>query len=137
MAPKTRASISSQQENKTAELPRPLCGYKGRGYCGQVCRSKMETYKEARRLLDERDLEQSFKFFTDFINSERAQNRPERREELVDAYNSRGHIRYLWVDFDEAISDYSEAIELDPKLAVAYYNRGQIHYRLGMTVKSF
>ena len=40
-------------------------------------------------------------------------------------------LRYLWVDFDEAISDYTEAIELDPTFAIAYYNRGQIHYRLG------
>ena len=92
----------------------------------------MELYRKARSLLEERDLEQSFKYFTDFIKSQRALTHPEHRDELIDAYNSRGHIRYLWVDFDEAISDYSEAIELDPKFAVAYYNRGQIHYRLGM-----
>ena len=88
----------------------------------------MELYQEACSLLQKRELESSFKLFTDFIN---AQDSSEHKGELTDAYNSRGHIRYLWVDFDDAISDYSEAIKLDPKFAVAYYNRGQIHYRLG------
>lgn len=93
----------------------------------------METFNRARSLLEEKDLEQSFKYFTDFINSQRSLSKPEHREELIDAYNSRGHIRYLWVEFDDAVGDYSEAIELDPKFAVAYYNRGQVHYRLGRT----
>lgn len=91
----------------------------------------METYRKARSLLDEKELDQSFKYFTDFINSERELRQSEHRQELIDAYNSRGHIRYLWVEFDDAIDDYSAAIELDPNFAVAYYNRGQIHYRLG------
>ena len=89
---------------------------------------KMEIYLEAKRLLERKELESSFKRFSDFINSSSAHSS---REELVDAYNSRGHIRYLWVEFDEAITDYSAAIELDSSYAVAYYNRGQIHYRLG------
>lgn len=90
-----------------------------------------EVYRKAKDLLDSGELNSSYKFFTDFISSQRALDRSGCREELTDAYNCRGHIRYLWVEFDEAISDYSEAIQLDPKFAVAYYNRGQIHYRLG------
>ena len=39
--------------------------------------------------------------------------------------------RYLKVDFTEAVADYTSAIEHNPVLAVAYYNRGLIHYRLG------
>ncbi|KAL0273726.1 UNVERIFIED_CONTAM: hypothetical protein PYX00_006335 [Menopon gallinae] len=35
------------------------------------------------------------------------------------------------VDFDDAIEDYTKAISLDPGLAVAYYNRGTVLYRLG------
>ncbi|XP_071947481.1 uncharacterized protein [Antedon mediterranea] len=54
-----------------------------------------------------------------------------RNEVLALAYNNRGHLRYLCVDFDEAVDDYTEAIKYDEHLAVAYYNRGQIHYRLG------
>lgn len=53
------------------------------------------------------------------------------REVLSDVYNSRGHIRYLWVDFSEAVEDYSRAIELNDTNSIAYYNRGQIHYRMG------
>ena len=33
--------------------------------------------------------------------------------------------------FKEAIEDYTEAIKIDPTFAVAYYNRGQVQYRLG------
>ena len=48
------------------------------------------------------------------------------------AWNDRGHLKYLQVNFDDAISDYTRAIELDKDFAVPYYNRGQIHYRMGM-----
>ena len=55
---------------------------------------------------------------------------------LSRAWNDRGHLKYLKVDFDAAIYDYTQAIELDKNFAVPYYNRGQIHYRMG-TYKSF
>ena len=93
----------------------------------------MEIYRKAKHLLEKGELDSSFKYFTDFISTQRVHDQPECRAELTDAYNSRGHIRYLWVEFDDAISDYSEAIKLDPNFAVAYYNRGQIHYRLGIS----
>ncbi len=50
---------------------------------------------------------------------------------LALAYNNRGHLQYLQVDFDDAVADYSQSIRLYPTLAVAHYNRGLIHYRLG------
>lgn len=93
----------------------------------------MEVYREAKSLLEKKELKSSFKCFTNFIDSQEGLTLPECREELTDAYNSRGHIRYLWVDFDEAVEDYSAALELDSNFAVAYYNRGQVHYRLGNT----
>ena len=52
-------------------------------------------------------------------------------EQLAEVYNSRGHIRYLLVDFNEAIEDYTEAILLNSRHGIAYYNRGQVHYRMG------
>lgn len=91
----------------------------------------MELYKQAKNLLEKKELKSSFECFTAFIDTQKPLPTPEWPEELTHAYNSRGHIRYLWVDFDEAIADYSEALKLDPNFAVAYYNRGQIHYRLG------
>ena len=51
--------------------------------------------------------------------------------ELADVYNTRGHIQYLWVNFNEAIVDYTHAISHDPEFSIAYYNRGQVHYRMG------
>ena len=54
-----------------------------------------------------------------------------RRKLLALTYNNRGHLKYLEVDFDEAVVDYTEALQYDPDLPVALYNRGLIHYRLG------
>ena len=98
---------------------------------GRTIWAAMECYQRAKELLANKDLEGSFKLFSEFIQSQRSLERPELKEEVVDAYNTRGHIRYLWVDFDEAIQDYTEAIRRNPDFTVAYYNRGQIHYRLG------
>ena len=38
--------------------------------------------------------------------------------------NTRGHIKYLWVDFNEAVEDYVAAITTtDPNHAVAFYDK--------------
>lgn len=52
-------------------------------------------------------------------------------EDLATAYNNRGQIKYFRVDFDEAMDDYTSAIEVQPRFEVPYYNRGLIRYRLG------
>uniref|UniRef100_A0A8C9PBR9 Tetratricopeptide repeat domain 32 n=1 Tax=Spermophilus dauricus TaxID=99837 RepID=A0A8C9PBR9_SPEDA len=52
-------------------------------------------------------------------------------EDLATAYNNRGQIKYLRVDFFEAMDDYTSAIEVQPNFEVPYYNRGLILYRLG------
>jgi len=38
------------------------------------------------------------------------------------------------VDFDQASEDYTKCLKIDPNFTVAYYNRGMIHYRLGMVL---
>jgi lipoprotein NlpI len=50
-------------------------------------------------------------------------------DDLVDAYIKRGNA-YVddKQDYDRAIADYSEAIKLDPKNAVAFYDRGLAYY---------
>ena len=94
--------------------------------------------ERAKLLLDQGDLEESFKFITNFIDTQTKLNHSDDTksnipdESLADAFNTRGHIRYLWVDFEEAVTDYTDAINSNPNLAVAYYNRGQVHYRLGI-----
>ena len=45
--------------------------------------------------------------------------------------NTSGHAKYMQVRFDDAVTDYDEALVLDPDLAVAYFNRGTIKYRMG------
>jgi len=91
----------------------------------------MECYQRGKELLGRGELEESCRALSDFIETQKRLQVPENWEELVDAFNARGHIKYLWVDFDGAVEDYTEAIRRNPDFAVAYYNRGQIHYRLG------
>lgn len=50
---------------------------------------------------------------------------------LATAYNNRGQIKYLRVDFREAVDDYTSATQADSQFEVPFYNRGLIHYRLG------
>lgn len=50
---------------------------------------------------------------------------------VATAYNNRGQIKYLRVDFYEAIEDYTSAIQADSHFEIPLYNRGLIHYRLG------
>ncbi|XP_021245348.1 tetratricopeptide repeat protein 32 [Numida meleagris] len=51
--------------------------------------------------------------------------------DLAIALNNRGQIKYLRVDFDAAVEDYTAAIESQPAFEVPYYNRGLVLYRLG------
>ncbi|XP_074141487.1 tetratricopeptide repeat protein 32 isoform X2 [Sminthopsis crassicaudata] len=51
-------------------------------------------------------------------------------EDLATAYNNRGQIRYLRVDFYEAVDDYTAAIKTLPQYEIPYYNRGLIFYRM-------
>lgn len=52
-------------------------------------------------------------------------------EQLALAYNNRGHVRYLQVDFPGALRDLEQAVKVSPSLAPAHYNWATIHYRLG------
>jgi tetratricopeptide (TPR) repeat protein len=47
------------------------------------------------------------------------------------AYNNRGNAYYAKKDSDRAIADYTEAIRLDPKYALAYSNRGTAYKAKG------
>jgi tetratricopeptide (TPR) repeat protein len=43
-------------------------------------------------------------------------------------YCNRGQSKFALNDMTEALADYNKAIELDPKTAIAYFNRGQLKY---------
>ena len=49
----------------------------------------------------------------------------------TEAYVDRGNKLYNQGDYQAAISDYDEAIRLDPKYTIAYYNRGSAKNELG------
>lgn len=51
--------------------------------------------------------------------------------DVATALNNRGQIKYLRVDFDAAMEDYTAAIQSQPAFEVPYYNRGLVLYRLG------
>jgi tetratricopeptide (TPR) repeat protein len=52
------------------------------------------------------------------------------------AYDNRGLAYYRKGDYDKAISDYSNAIETNPKLAKPYNNRGLAYYYKGLNYKA-
>lgn len=51
--------------------------------------------------------------------------------DLAIAYNNRGQVKYLRVDFYEAMDDYTSAVQINRQFEVPLYNRGLIRYRLG------
>jgi len=93
--------------------------------------SSMDVYEKAKALLSAGQLEKSYQLYNQFIDSHKESR--EYTAAVTDAYNSRGHIKYLWVDFPGATEDYSQAIARDPSFATAHYNRGQVKYRIGET----
>ncbi|KAM3602527.1 uncharacterized protein V6R79_005759 [Siganus canaliculatus] len=79
---------------------------------------KRQNFKQAEELYS--------KFITLCLQSSERESR-----KLATAYNNRGQIKYLRVDFHEAVEDYTSAIQTDSQFETPFYNRGLIHYRLG------
>lgn len=69
------------------------------------------------------------RFIDSYENHKRGDQDPSQHL-LPFAYNSRGLARYLQVNFDSAVEDFSKAIGLNPSVANFYYNRGLIKFRL-------
>jgi Flp pilus assembly protein TadD len=59
----------------------------------------------------------------------------EEREKAT-AYFKRGNAHDENDNYDAAITDYTEAIRLDPVYARAYHNRGFAHQQLGNRVQA-
>ncbi|GAA6228833.1 tetratricopeptide repeat protein 32 [Lates japonicus] len=77
-----------------------------------------------------KNFKQAEELYTEFISS-CLQSRKCTAGDLATAYNNRGQIKYLRVDFHEAVEDYTSAIQTDSQFEIPFYNRGLIHYRLG------
>ncbi|MGE4536602.1 MAG: tetratricopeptide repeat protein [Desulfovibrio sp.] len=52
-------------------------------------------------------------------------------QNLASVYNLRGMCHEAKNETDQALADYSKAIEIDPKMAEAYGNRAMLYARLG------
>ena len=52
---------------------------------------------------------------------------PINKERLVEAYDLRGGVKVFLRRYLESISDYSKAIELDPKNSYLYFGRGMAY----------
>ncbi|XP_061602681.1 tetratricopeptide repeat protein 32 [Cololabis saira] len=76
------------------------------------------------------NFKQAEELYTKFISA-CLQSRACEAGQLATAYNNRGQIKYLRVDFHEAVQDYTSAIQADTRFEIPFYNRGLIHYRLG------
>ncbi|XP_045599535.2 caspase-8-like isoform X3 [Procambarus clarkii] len=84
--------------------------------------------EKARELLKSRQYKEAEELFSKVLRDANTLQLTKEQEALF--YNDRGHCRYMQVCFDEAVEDYTLAIQLDPNLAAAYYNRGTVYYRL-------
>ena len=60
---------------------------------------------------------------------------PSKEQQALDA-NKWGADHYERGELDEAVADYTEAIRLNPRLAMAYYNRGISYAKKGDQAKA-
>ncbi|XP_067428621.1 tetratricopeptide repeat protein 32 [Thunnus thynnus] len=89
-----------------------------------------KTLERANAEFKRQNFKQAEELYTKFISS-CVQSRVCEATSLSTAYNNRGQIRYLRVDFDEAVEDYTSAIQADSQFEIPFYNRGLVRYRLG------
>ncbi|OXB54186.1 hypothetical protein ASZ78_010442 [Callipepla squamata] len=89
-------------------------------------RAAAELLAAAHAQLEARQLAAAEELYSRFIAGGAGSGR-----DHATALNNRGQIKYLRVEFDAAVEDYTAAIESQPAFEVPYYNRGLVLYRLG------
>lgn len=70
------------------------------------------------------------------VSCKKAGRQLRRAEIFSNAYNERGQLKYLQVDFDGALKDYSSSLDF-MRNPIALYNRATIYYRLCTNFFSF
>src|SRR5262245_11175458 len=112
---------------------------------GQAPYAAYDSYQRANSRYKKGDLDGAISEFTRAIELSSQLNDSDRKKDLKDpafsfdrvrvvdplaaqAYASRGLMRYLKRDYDEAIDDCNRAIELNPRQAEAYNFRGISYY---------
>lgn len=89
-----------------------------------------QILNNAHKEFNKQNFKEAEELYTQFITS-CLQSRNCEASDLGTAFNNRGQIKYLRVDFHEAIDDYTSAIQAHSRFEIPFYNRGLIHYRLG------
>ncbi|XP_030638134.1 tetratricopeptide repeat protein 32 [Chanos chanos] len=93
-------------------------------------RDKSSLLEEAHAEFNNKNFKQAEELYTQFIKSCNETSKCDTND-LAVAFNNRGQIKYLRVDFYEAMDDYTSAIKVNSQFEVPFYNRGLIRYRLG------
>ncbi|KAK7133893.1 hypothetical protein R3I94_015675 [Phoxinus phoxinus] len=92
--------------------------------------SELIILQKAHDEFNNKNFKRAEEIYTQFIES-CTKSRDCNALDLAIAYNNRGQVKYLRVDFYEAMDDYTSAIQINSQFEVPLYNRGLIHYRLG------
>ncbi|KAK7151131.1 hypothetical protein R3I93_012157 [Phoxinus phoxinus] len=92
--------------------------------------SELIILQKAHNEFNSKNFKRAEEIYTQFIES-CTKSRDCNALDLAIAYNNRGQVKYLRVDFYEAMDDYTSAIQINSQFEVPLYNRGLIHYRLG------
>ncbi|XP_056125245.1 tetratricopeptide repeat protein 32 [Rhinichthys klamathensis goyatoka] len=92
--------------------------------------SELIILQKAHDEFNSKNFKRAEEIYTQFIES-CTTSRDCNAHDLAIAYNNRGQVKYLRVDFYEAMDDYTSAIQINSQFEVPLYNRGLIHYRLG------
>ncbi|MEW6263022.1 MAG: tetratricopeptide repeat protein [Thermodesulfobacteriota bacterium] len=91
----------------------------------------MDDYLAGREAAKNRQMDEAIKLYTKAIDSGEL-----KEKDLAQAYNSRGNAWFDKGDLDQAIADYTRAIEADPKNGYAYYSRAFAHDHKGQADKA-
>jgi len=89
-------------------------------------RKSFELFKEALALVEKGDFasaEEKYTVIVEEFQTPQNRNRPETRTLLARAFSDRGNTRVTLMKLDEALLDFSEAIELQPQDKEFYINR--------------
>ncbi|KAL1254048.1 hypothetical protein QQF64_016277 [Cirrhinus molitorella] len=92
--------------------------------------SELMILQKAHDEFNSKNYKPAEELYTQFIES-CSKSRDCNAHDLAIAYNNRGQVKYLRVDFYEAMDDYTCAIQINSQFEVPLYNRGLIRYRLG------
>jgi tetratricopeptide (TPR) repeat protein len=86
-------------------------------------RDAASWHNQGLQYAEQNDYQEAIKAFSESINAF--------KPDLAETYLQRGLIYHRLGDYEQAVADYSSAIELKPDFPLAYNNRGWSYFQLG------